>query len=112
MSREERRKWHHWAYLNDEGKKLWGDVFPTGTVPVKVFLPQSGTLEGSEKTVDVFLINQEELTLEQTELILTKLSTKFHAPKEAIKKELLKGQLPLRRELTNGSGTDQMGLFL
>jgi hypothetical protein len=106
------RRFHHWAYLNDEGKKLWGDVFPTGTVPVMVMIPQSATLEGQEQVMSVFLINEEELAPEQIDLILTKLSTKFHAPKEEIKKEMLKSHIPLRRELTNGSGTDQMGLFL
>jgi hypothetical protein len=110
--REQRRKWHHWAYLNDEGKKLWGDVFPKGIVPVRVMFPRTATLEGQDKEMSVFMINHEELTPEQIDLILTKLSNKFHAPKDLIKKDMLKSGLPLRRELTNGSGTDQMGLFL
>lgn len=58
------------------------------------------------------MINHEEMTPEQIDLVLTKLSNKFKAPKEEIKKDMLKFGLPLRRELTNGSGTDQMGLFL
>jgi hypothetical protein len=91
MSRDERRKWHHWAYLNDEGKQLWGDVFPTGTVPVKVFLPQSGTLEGSEKTVDVFLINQEELTSEQTGCFLQSYQRSFMLQKKQSKRNYSRG---------------------
>lgn len=112
MSRDERRKWHHWAYLNDEGKQLWSDVFPDGVVPVMVMIPQSANLEGQKDVMSVYLINESELTPEQIDLILTKLSNKFHAPKEVIKKDMLKSHIPLRRELTNGSGTDQMGLFL
>ena len=108
----EKNRWQHWAYLNDEGKRLWGDVFPNGIVPVMVMIPQSASLEGQDKIMSVFLINEKELTPEQIDLILTKLATKFNAPKEEIRKDMLKSHIPLRRELTNGSGTNQMGLFL
>jgi hypothetical protein len=102
----------HWAYLNDEGKKLWGDVFPNGIVPVVVFLPQNATLADSKEVKTVYLIDHKQLTPEQSDLIFTKLSTKFKAPKEAIKVELVQNHLPLRAELTNGSGTNNMGLFI
>lgn len=102
----------HWAYLNDEGMKLWGDVFPKGVVPVTVLFQQLATLGDSDEQRKVFLINEKELTSEQIEKILNKLSAKFNAPKEAIKKEMMANHLPLRAELTNGSGTDEMRLFV
>ncbi len=106
------KRWKHWAYLNDEGKKLWGDIFPDGIVPVKVMLASEASLEGQNNIMRVYMISLEELTPEQIENILTKLANKFNAPKEEIRKDMLKSGMPLRVELTNGSGTNQMGLFL
>ena len=106
------KRWKHWAYLNDEGKKLWGDIFPTGIVPVKVMFASNASLEGQKETMKVFTISHEELTPEQIDQILTKLAAKFNAPKEEIRKDMLRCGLPLRANLTNGSGTNQMGLFL
>ena len=103
---------HHWAYLNDEGKKLWSDIFPDGIVPVRVMIPQVASLEGQKQPMRVYIINDKELSQEQIDKILTKLSARFNAPKEVIRKDMLEHGMPLREELTNGSGTDQMGLFI
>lgn len=109
---DQKRKWRHWAYLNEEGKKLWGDIFPDGVVPVKVMFAQNAILEGQKESMKVFLISHDELAPDQLDAILIKLSNKFSAPKEVIKKDIMKSGLPLRAELTSGSGTNQAGLFL
>jgi hypothetical protein len=40
------RKYRAWAYLNAEGKAVWGKVFPDGEVPVQSIITQNATLEG------------------------------------------------------------------
>ena len=100
-----------WAFLNEEGKKLWGDVFPDGSVPVRSMLTEQAKLEGAG-TERVFLIDWAALTAEQQNAILEKLSKKFNAPKEAILDQVRKVGLPLREKYTSGSGTRRMELFI
>ena len=106
------RRFKHWAYLNDEGKKLWGEVFPDGTVPVLSMLPMYGPL-GSPDTPPqhYFMVYINELSDEQFEKIMDILTEKFKAPRSAMSKEFKEHGLPLRQSLTNGSGTNHPGLF-
>ena len=105
------RKIHHWVHLNEHGKKLFGSVFPDGIVPVKVMIPNSAKLGGQPQKM--FKVDLEQLSKEQTDQLLELMSQKFHAPKEAIRKQIEKdGFIPLRESFTSGSGTDQMGLFI
>ena len=104
-------KFHHWVHLNEEGKKIYGSVFPDGIVPVKVMFPTQAKLGG--KVTKMFKVDLEQLSETQIEALLTLMSQKFNAPKSAVKQQLDKdGFIPLREELTSGSGTDQMGLFI
>ena len=104
-------KFHHWAHLNDEGKKIYGLVFPDGIVPVKVMLPNPAKLGGQPQRM--FKVDLKQLSQEQLNQLLELMSLKFHAPKDAIRKQIEKdGFIPLRESLTSGSGTDQMGLFI
>ena len=104
-------RFHHWAHLNEEGKKLYGTVFPDGIVPVKVMI-SSGAKLGDQKQ-RIFKVDLKQLSKEQIKQLLELMSAKFHAPKSAIRKQIEKdGYIPLRENLTSGSGTDQMGLFI
>jgi len=77
-------KWHHWAYLNDEGKNLYGEIFPDGIVPVKVMFSQGATLENQKGINQVYKVDWEQLTEDQKTSIVKLLSLKFGADQELI----------------------------
>jgi len=106
------RKYRTWAHLNAEGKAIWGDVFPDGEVPVQSIIAQPATLEGIDKTERVFLVDWKELTAQQREAVLEKLSKRSGARKDVILKDVLKIGLPLREKYTEGCGTSRLGLFI
>jgi len=106
------RKYRTWAYLNAEGKAVWGDVFPDGEVPVQSIIAQHAALEGIDKTERVFLLDWKELTAQQQDAVLEKLSKRSGARKEVILKDVLKVGLPLREKYTEGCGTSRLGLFI
>jgi len=97
--------------LNLEGKRVWGDVFPDGVVPVQSIATQRAKLEGVRDAESVFTVNWKELATRQQQAILEKLSEQTGATKEAILKEILKVGLPIRRRYTAGCGTNRMELF-
>ena len=106
----EKRRFKHWVHLNEEGKKLYGEIFPTGEIPVLSMIPTVGGIEGNPERL--FLIYHEELTDEQIDRVLTLLSAKFKAPKEQIKKEMLKNRIPIREKYIGSSGTNHLGFFV
>lgn len=106
------RKYRTWAFLNAEGKKVWGDVFPEGEVPIQSIIAQTATLEGIDRVERVFLVDWKELTAEQQKGILERISRLSGASKDVILKEILKVGLPLRENYTEGCGTSRMGLFI
>ena len=106
------RKYRTWAYLSIEGKAVWGDVFPDGEVPVQSIIAQPATLEGIDKTERVFLVDWKELTAQQQDAVLEKLSKRSGARKDVILKDVLKIGLPLREKYTEGCGTSRLGLFI
>lgn len=105
------RKYRTWAYLNAEGKAGWGDVFPDGEVPIQSIIAQPATLEGINSSERVFLLDWKELTIQQQDAILGKISKRTGANRDVILKEVLKVGLPLREKYTEGCGTSRMGLF-
>lgn len=107
---ERKRRFSHWAYLNEEGMRLWGDVFPDGRVPLVSMIPQVASLRDTPSRA--YMVYIPELQEEQFEAILSKLQAKFNAPKEVIRKALLESGLPLRASLVSSSGTNHMGLLL
>ena len=105
------RKYRTWAYLNAEGKKVWGDVFPDGEVPIQSIIAQTATLEGIDRVEKVFLVDWKELSAGQQNAVLEKISKRSGASKDAILKDVLKVGLPLRVNYTEGCGTSRMELF-
>jgi len=104
-------RFHHWAHLNEEGKKIYGSIFPDGTVPVLVMIQTEAKLGNQPQ--GMFKVDLKQLSKKQLNQLLELMSRKFHAPKEAIRQQIRKdGFIPLRANLTSGSGTDQMGLFI
>lgn len=104
-------RFHHWVHLNAEGKKIYGDIFKDGIVPVKAMLPVQAKLGG--RVTRMYKVDVKQLSSEQMDQLLELMTEKFHAPKDAIKGQIEKdGFIPLRENLTSGSGTDQLGLFI
>jgi hypothetical protein len=98
--------------LNAEGKKLWGDVFPIGEVPIQSMIAQTATLEGADGIERVFLVDWKELSADQQKAVLEKISKLSGVRKETILKNVLKFGLPLRQKYTDGCcGTSRMELF-
>jgi len=104
------RKFKHWAYLNEEGMKVFGAVFPDKTVPVLSMICQVTALPIGDK--EIYMVYFDELTDEQIEKIINILVEKQGGPREDLEKQIKEYGLPLRRELTSGSGTNHIGLFL
>ena len=104
-------KYPTWARLNPEGKRIWGNIFPDGLVPVQSIATQHARLEGIKDIESVFTIDWKELTKGQQQDILENLSERTGATKEAIVKEILKAGLPLRRRYTATCGTNRMRFF-
>ena len=67
-------KYRTWVRLNVEGKRVWGDVFPDGIVPVQSIATQHAKLEGIKDAESVFTVNWKELTTEQQQTLIEKLS--------------------------------------
>lgn len=106
-----KRQYETWAYLNDEGKRIWGDIFQSGEVPVRSIIMQRADLEGAGEEM-VFIVDWTESTLEQQDAILERLSKKSGAIKEVILQDIKRIGLPLRQKYTKGAGTTRLGLFL
>jgi hypothetical protein len=105
------RKYRIWACLNAEGKAFLGDVFPYGEIPIQSIIPQHANLEGIDGIEKVFLIDWKELTAQQQDTVLERLSKRCGVSKEVILKDILKVGLPLREKLTEGGGTIRLELF-
>jgi hypothetical protein len=106
------RRFKHWAYLNDEGKKIYGDIFPDGEIPIVSMMPRMAHLGGGDTPSPIYMIRVDDLTPEQFAKILDLLTEKFKAPREAMEKDFRENGIPLRLELTSGAGSNQIGLFL
>lgn len=104
------RKFRHWITLNDEGKKLYGEIFKDGHIPVVNMLSSVGGIEN--KAERLYLISHEELSETQVNQILKLLSLKFNAPKSEIRKEMLKNRIPIRAKYVSTAGTNDMRLFI
>jgi hypothetical protein len=84
------RKYQTWAYLSAEGKTVWGDVFADGKIPIQSIIAQPASLEGITSRERVFLVDWKELTNQQQDAILGKISKRTGASKNVILKEVLK----------------------
>jgi len=105
------KKYRTWAYLNAEGKSVWGDVFPDGEVPIQSIIAQPATLEGVDRVERIFLVDWKELTAQQQNAVLEKISKRSGASKGTVLRDILKVGLPLRAKYTEGCGTSRLELF-
>ncbi len=101
-----------WACLNDEGRKVWGDVFPDGKIPVTSMVFQETKLGPGSKRECAVLIVWSALSKEKKDAILAKISERFGAPKDQILKDILRIGLPLRESLTTGVIAAELRWFI
>lgn len=85
------------ALLNDEGKKIWGEIFPDGNIPVVSPQRHHAMLEGKRELV--YLVAWNDLTPDQRSLILNHLAKKFKGSTQSVETQILKDGLPLRASL-------------
>ena len=100
------------ACLNDEGKKVWGDIFPDSKIPVTSMVFQETKLGPASKRERVVLVAWGVLSKEQKDAILIKISGKSGAPKDQILKDILRIGLPLRESLTTGTIAAELRWFI
>jgi len=108
----EKRRFRHWAYLNEEGKKLYGKIFPDGQVPVLSMVPQMAKLGESETPERVYIVYVPELSEGEFKAIVDLIIEKFNAPRSAIEAEFRRNGIPLREKFVSGAGTNHPGLFI
>ena len=99
-----------WTILNDEGKKIWGDIFPDGKVPVTSMSFQEAKV--GSRTERIVLVAWTALSKEQKAAVLTKISDRLGAPKTVILKDIKKIGLPLRESLTTGIIAAELRYFI
>ena len=107
------RRFKHWAYLNEKGMEIFGDAFPDKTVPVLSMIPKYGPLGSPDATPErYFIVKWDELKSKQPEKILEILAERFEVTEAEVLKQIAEMGLPLRKSLTNGSGTNHPGFFI
>ena len=100
-----------WVCLNDEGKRVWGDVFPDGKVPVCSMVFFDAKLD-NDRLARVILVNWAALSIGQKDAVLAKISERSGAPKGLILKDILKIGLPLREHYTTGVVAAELRFFI
>ena len=107
------KNYQDWCYLNEEGIKEHGDIFPNRQVPIISMIPimfDHPKLEDPEKA---YLLRGTDLTEEQLEKLIEKVSKNFDEPKkDEIRTYILDNQMPLREKLTSGAGTKRIFMYL
>ncbi len=83
------------AILNDEGKKVWGSIFPDG-IPVLDIASRTVEIEELGKDIKVHMVAWDVLTSVQRGQVLNLLATKFHCSEQVIENDILAKGLPLQ----------------
>jgi len=110
QEKPQKRRFRHWAFLNSEGKKVFGDVFPDGMVPVVSMIPGVAVVGDQEEKI--YLVCHEELSEVQIARLSQLLAAKFGATDVAVMVELLKNRIPLRAKYTDGVASNALALFV
>lgn len=84
------------AFLNDEGKKMWGAIFPDGMIPIQNPFPGPGILGSSGQRAQVYMVAWDDLTPGQRGQVINLLAEKFHAPVSDVENQILEKGMPLR----------------
>lgn len=93
------------ALLNQEGMRLFGDIFVNGEVPVLSPIPIEAEFQDLDEIKKIYLVNLELLRQRDSagyQQLLTRLSIKFNTPELDLEETWDNEGLPLREELTTG----------
>ncbi|MCW4017982.1 MAG: hypothetical protein NWF00_04800 [Candidatus Bathyarchaeota archaeon] len=101
-----------WVCLNEEGLRVWGDVFPDGKVPVCSMSFQDASLEGAGDSERVILVNFAALSEARKDGVLTKLSGRFGVSRDDIALAIKRVGLPLRKRYTTGVVAEELRFFI
>jgi len=111
------RRYKNWVRLNEEGKRYFGHIFPSGIIPTKdILLPQPAAFtddKGNIQSIDkIYRVDWNQLTgLEKTALVV-QIGKKNNVPFDDMQAEFEKqGYIPLRQRYASGSGTTERLLF-
>jgi len=107
------KDYQDWCYLNDNGMKDYGDIFPTTQVPILSMNPIMFEHPQLDEPKKAYLLRGSDLTEEQIEKLIDKASRKFDEfDKEEMRDHILTNQIPIRMELTSGAGTKRIYMYL
>lgn len=106
-----------WCYLNKEGMKKYGDIFPTKTLPILSMVQIVFEHSELEKPERAYLLRGSDLTDKQLDLLVDKIARRFNVEndnfnKSEIRKDILNNNVPIREKLTSGSGTKRMYMYM
>lgn len=89
------------AFLNEEGKKTWGFVFPEGSVPIESPIPIQAELPDGQQLI--YIVAWDELKPLERGLILNFLAERFKAPVSEVEKQIVEKGMPLRASLVDAT---------
>ena len=101
-----------YAWLNDEGLKNYGSVFPDKIAPIKSIVPIMFNSPNLDKPEPGYLIQTNDLTEIQLSILIDIVSNKFNEPnKQLIRNTILNDSIPLRVSQINGVGTKRPYMY-
>jgi hypothetical protein len=104
-----------WVRLNEEGMKVWGDVFPDGRILVCSMSFHKAHLQGQSQE-EVILINWNALSAKQKNTILGKMAklSGHEGPDGELQiyNDIVKVGLPLRKKYTTGIVAAELRFFI
>lgn len=108
------KDYHTWAYLNEEGMKELGDIFPEKTIPIVSLIQIKFTHPTLNTPETAYILRGRDLTETELEKLIDKTAKKFNdeSKKDEIKDYILKDQIPIRTCLISGAGTKNIHLYL
>ncbi len=102
-----------WCYLNEEGMKEYGHIFPNKTIPIVSMIGIKFEHPKLEEPELAYLLRGTDLTEEQIEKLIKNALSRFdELDKEVIKTTILTNQVPIRQKLTSGAGTKRIFMYM
>ena len=97
------------VWLNEEGKKVWGDVFPGSKIPVTSLDFRKADLGGQEEVV---MVAWHALSKDVKTKVAKKIADAINVPIENVLNEIEKVGLPLRKKYTTGIIAAELRFFI
>ena len=101
-----------WVCLNDEGKKIWEDIFPDGKISVLGFSFTEARLTNGPEKEKVVLVNWKSFSKSQQNAVEEKISKLSGVSPEYILKDIEKRGLPMREKYTTGVIAEELRYFI